>query len=196
MTERYYNPGQLGSFGGLPITERYLKRNVKDFLMRQDAYNLHRRIRHRFSRRRIFTKGIHDLCQADPVDMQSLAQHNDGVKYLLTCFDTFPKYALVRPLMNKSGLCVKEAFESILEEKVPLYLQINKGTKFKNTLFQGQLTAYKIKFYTSENDDIKAARVERFNRTLKTRMYRYFKHSKSYRYVDVLEDLVHSYLSQ
>ena len=78
-----------------------------------------------------------------------------------------------------------------MEEKFPLYLQTDKGTEFKNTLFQGQLTEYKIKFYTSENDDIKAAIVERFNRSLKTRMYRYFTHSKSYRYVDVLQDLVH-----
>ena len=60
----------------------------------------------------------------------------------------------VRPLKNKSGLCVKEAFESILREKDPLYLQIDKGTEFKNTLFQGQLAEYEIKFYTSENDDI------------------------------------------
>ena len=92
-----------------------------------------------------------------------------------------------------SGLCVKEAFESILKEKVPLYLQTDKGIELKNTLFQSQLTEYKIKFYTSENDDINAAIVERFNRTLKTRMYRYFTHSKSSRYVDVLQDLVHSY---
>ena len=125
--------------------------------------------------------------------MQFLAKYNDGVKYLLTGIDTFSKYAWVRPLKNKSGLFVKEAFESILEEKVPLYLQTDKGTEIKNTLFQGQLTEYKIKFYTSENDDIKSAIVERFNRTLKTRMYRYFTHSKSYRFVDVLENLVHLY---
>ena len=42
MTDRYYNPGQTGSFGGLPIAERYLNENVKDFLIRQDAYTLHR----------------------------------------------------------------------------------------------------------------------------------------------------------
>ena len=35
--------------------------------------------------------------------------------------------------------------------------------------------------------------MERFNQTLKTRMYRYFTHSKSYRYVHVLPDLVNSY---
>ena len=64
-------------------------------------------------------------------------------------------------MKNKSGLCVKEAFESILREKVPLYLEIDKGTELKNTLFQGQQAEYEIKFYTSENDDIKAAIVER-----------------------------------
>ena len=119
MTDRYYNPGEPGSFAGLLIAERYLEGIVKDFLIRQDAYTLHRPIRRRFRRRQIFTKGIDDLWQADPVDMQSLSLHNDGVKYLLTCIDTFSKYAWVRPLKNKSGLCFKEAFESILREKVP-----------------------------------------------------------------------------
>ena len=63
--------------------------------------------------------------------MQSLSLHNGGVKYLLTCIDTFSKYAWVRPLKNKYELCVKEAFESMLREEGPLYLQIDKGTEFK-----------------------------------------------------------------
>ena len=155
MTDRYYNPGQPGSFGGLPIAERYLKGNVKDFLISQDAYTLYRPIRHRFRCRKIFTKGIDDLWQADLVDMQSLSSYIDGVKYLLTCIDTFAKYAWVRPLKNKSGLCVKEAFESILREKVSLYLQTDKGTEFKNTLFQSQLAEYVIKFYTSKTTTLK-----------------------------------------
>ena len=110
--------------------------------------------------------------------MQALSLHNDGVKYLLTCIDTFSKYAWIRPLKNKFGLYVTEAFESILRENVPLYLQTDKGTELKNTLSQGQLVEYEIKFYTSENDDIyiKAAIVERFNRTLRTCTYRYFRH--------------------
>ena len=145
MTDRYYNPGQPGSFWGLPIAKRYLKGNVKDFLIRQEAYTLHIPIIHRFRRRQIFTKRIHDLWQADLVDMQSLVLHNDRVKYLLTCMDKFSKYVWVRSLKNKSALCAKEAFESILEE----------DTEFKNTLFQGHLTEYKIKFYTSENSTLK-----------------------------------------
>jgi len=48
-----------------------------------------------------------------------------------------------------------------------------------------------IKFYTSENEDLKAAVVERFNRTLKAKMYRYSTHTITKRYVDVLDDLLH-----
>ena len=35
--------------------------------------------------------------------------------------------------------------------------------------------------------------VERFNRTLKTKMFRYFTHENTRRYVDVLPDLIDSY---
>ena len=55
------------------------------------------------------------------------------------------------------------------------------------------LRRHGIKFYTSENEDIKAAVVERFNRTLKQKMYRYFTAKRTRRYVDVLSDLVYSY---
>ena len=43
------------------------------------------------------------------------------------------------------------------------------------------------------NSEIKAAVVERFRRTLKNKMYRYFTVKGTQRYVDVLADLVHSY---
>jgi len=57
---------------------------------------------------------------------------------------------------------VTEAFEKILISGGNCrMLQIDKGSEF-------------VYFYTSKNEDIKAAVVERFNRTLKTKMYRYF----------------------
>ena len=68
-------------------------------------------------------------------------------------------------------------------------LQSDKGI----VQLQSLLEEFDIRLYTSENDDNKAVIVERFNRTLKTQMYRYFTHSQNFRYVDVLQDLVHSY---
>jgi len=62
-----------------------------------------------------------------------------------------------------------------------------------NSTFQSMLRERSIKFYTSENEDIKAAVVEHFNRTLKTKMFRYFTHENTRRYLNVLPDLIHSY---
>ena len=72
-------------------------------------------------------------------------------------------------------------------------VQSDKGTEFLNTAFQSMTKRYDMKFYTSENEGIKAAVVERFNRTLKTKMYRYFTAKNTRRYVDVLPDLLHSF---
>ena len=45
----------------------------------------------------------------------------------------------------------------------------------------------------AENEDIKAAVVERFNRTLKTKMWKYFTFNGTHRYVDVIDELIFSY---
>jgi len=89
---------------------------------------------------------------------------------------------------------VIEAFEKILDSGGDCrMLQTDKGSEFVNSSFQQMLKRHNTYFYTSENEDIKAAVVERFNRTLKTKMYRYFTFKNTWRYTDILQDLVDSY---
>ena len=87
--------------------------------MRQDAYTVYKPLRHRFRCRQTFTKGIHGLWQTELVDMQSLSNYNDVIKFLLTCIDTCSKYACVQSLKNKCDQSVTEAFKSILNEEIP-----------------------------------------------------------------------------
>ena len=86
------------------------------------------------------------------------------------------------PVRTKTGRNVTEAFEKILEDGKPNMVQSDKGTEFLNSTFQSMLQRHNIKFYTSENEDLKAAVVERFNRTLKTKMFRYFTYKNTRRY--------------
>jgi len=72
-------------------------------------------------------------------------------------------------------------------------VQSDKGTEFLNSTFQSMLRRHDIYFYTSENEDLKAAVVERFHRTLKEKMFRYFTHANTRRYVGALDDMLHSY---
>ena len=104
------------------------------------------------------------------MDLSSISKYNDGYKFLLTVIDVFSKVAWAVPLKNKSGQTLTEAFSTLFRERKPAHLQTDKGTEFLNRSVQKLITEYKINFYTSENEDVKAAVVERFNRTLKTKM--------------------------
>ena len=196
LEEIYYDPSQPSSFGGIGALKRQSKlpkKRVENWLSEQDVYTLHKPVRRNIkNRRRVFAPSINHVWQADLVDVISLAPHNDGFKYLLTVIDCFSKYAYVVPLKSKSAQYVKSAFASTIDTARPVYLQTDKGAEFLNSMFQKYLRDQNIIHYTTESE-LKASIVERFNRTLKTRMWRYFTHKRSYRYIDVLSKLVHAY---
>ena len=169
------------------------RKDVIKWLSAQETYTLHKPVRRRFARRKIYSRGIDYLWQTDLVDMNHLASHNNNYRYLLTVMDVFSKYAWVLSLKKKDSITVMEAFESIFTQRKPLKLQMDKGKEFINATFQNGLKDLKIQFYVSQNEDIKASVVERLNRTLKTKMWKYFTHRNSYKYIEVLPDMVHSY---
>ena len=161
-----------GSFGGICNLRRYGKQSVREakkFLASRDAYTLHKP-RIRFPRRKTYSKGIADLFQIDLVDLSNLASFNDGMRYLLTCIDVFTKRAWAVPVRTKSARDVVEAFEKILADQKCTMVQSDKGIEFLNTSFQSMLRRHGIHFYTSENEALKAAVVERFNRSLKDKI--------------------------
>ena len=196
MEKIYYNPREAGSFGGIRALSLHSGKSqsaVRKFLQGEDTYTLHRPVRRRFPRRRTFAKGINDLFQADLVDVSNISQHNDGYRFILTCIDVFSKIAWAIPLKTKSATEVTAAFEKILADRRCNMLQTDKGTEWLNSKFQSMLRDSGIKFYTTENEDLKASIVERFNRTLKERMWRYFTYTNTRRFLDVLPDLIHAY---
>ena len=197
LSRRYYNPQQTGSFGGVQALARasgVKRKQVKKWLSSQDTFTLHKPVRHRFPRRKTVVSGKDDQWQADLVDVKSLKKHNDGVTFLLTVIDVLSKYAWVVPLRNKTGPRLKEAFDHIFSQgRKPCKLQTDKGTEFKNREVQAFLKDQGVHFFTTENSEIKAAIVERFNRTLQERLYRYLTRKSSSRYVDALQSLVLSY---
>lgn len=197
MEQIYFDPALPGSFGGVDALKRQSgvsRGQTIKWLSGQDVYTLHKPIRHKFNRRRVLTLGINHLWQADLVDLTSLAGYNDGYKFLLTVIDTFSKFAYVVPLKNKSSQNVKNAFSSIINDSLvwPTYLQTDKGTEFLNSNFQKYLKENGIIHYSVESE-MKACIVERFNRTLKNKMWRYFTYKKTYKYIDILQKLVNSY---
>ena len=168
------------------------KKDVLDYLQHQETYTKHRPANTRFPKRKVITHSPHHQWQADLCDMRSLSKYNDNVNYILTVIDVFSRYAYALPIRNKTGDHVTEAFAELFKKETPQLLQTDKGTEFINKKTQALLKTHNVKWFTTENLT-KAQMVERFNRTLKDRMYKYFTANKTKRWIDVLQDLVHNY---
>jgi hypothetical protein len=170
-----------------------MKQNeVKEFLDTVDTYTLHKPIRKKFETRRVYVKGIDDQFQADLVEMREFSKENDGYNYLLTVIDCFSKYAWAIPIRNKTAEEIIKSFDEIFKERKPLKLQTDKGKEFKNKKFQSFLKEHNVIWFSTDSE-FKASIVERFNRTLKTKMWKYFTQVGNRKWIDIVDDLVYNY---
>src|SRR5271170_7970464 len=194
----YYDPSAPGSFGGVDGLHRQLRgvktrEEIRDWLTGQTTYSLHKPVRRRFKRNVILVHGVDEQFQADLADMSMLAKQNDSVTFLLTCVDVLTKYAWVIPMQNKSAVSTLNAFEKIFSERKPVKLQTDNGKEFENSVIRDYMVRKGVHHFFTYNTEIKCAIAERFNRTLKNKIWRYLTYKKTMRYIDVLPDLVHSY---
>ena len=166
---------------------------VKDWLRGENTYTLHKDVRKNFSREKIFVTQPYEQYQADLVDMQAFSQYNDGYKYILTVIDCFSRYAYALPLKDKSGGEVKNALQQIFKKRKPTKLQTDRGKEFLNSSVQNFLKSNDIQYFTTFNTHFKCAIVERFNRTLKSKMFKYFSSRGTRKYLNVLQNFISSY---
>lgn len=200
LEKLYYDPSHPAGYAGARKLEKYVRgkipgKKVIEWLKTQDTYTLHKPVRRRFRRAHYSVYNIDDVWEADLVDLRAIKDYNDGYSYLLVVIDVLSKYAWVIPLLDKTAAAVTAGFKDILlsSRRSPLYLQTDKGKEFVASSFRKYLNDNHIGYRVTRSPDVKAAIVERFNRTLKERMWRYFTHKQTHRYVDVLEQLVQSY---
>lgn len=199
----YRDPSFPGSLAGVNTFVRGLRRRgkhvasarLKKYLRDDDLYQLHKPSRRRFPRRSTIVQGVDHLWQADLSDVSSIKRHNDDYRFLLFVIDAFSKYAWVRPLKNKTADTLTRVVKDILQTsgRRPLHLMSDKGSEFSNRPFKAMLKTFDIRFYTSQNEETKAAIVERLQRTFKNKMFKYFTDRSTLRYADVLQDLMRSY---
>ena len=119
--------------------------------------------------------------------MQAFSKFNRGIKYLLAVIDVFSKYGYLIPLKDKTGKSVASTLKTIFKERKPEKMWVDKGKEFYNKDVK-QL----IELYSTENEE-KSSVVERWIRTMKERMWKYFTDNNTNHYIDILPDLVKDY---
>ena len=202
LTELYYNAESPACYAGVSALLRHAKKlkpsvrkkDVEDFLYRQRTYTLHKPRRKRFPRNKVVALGVDTNWQADLADLKNLSTKNKNYKYLLTVVDVFSKYGWAVPVKNKKPETVAEAFLSILNKsgRRPWWLYTDRGNEFVGRPFKEMLKNRGITHVLANSPDVKAPNVERLNRTIKTRLWKYFTQHKTLKYLDVIQSIVDS----
>lgn len=152
----------------------------------QVVEELHKPARRNYTRRAVDIRDIDETWQADLVEMIPYAQENKSFKYMLTVIDVFSKYAWAVPIKQKAGKDVTVAMLSILKQgRVPKNLQTDRGKEFYNKEFENLMKRYNINLYSTYSN-LKASICERFNRTLKTKMWKLFSLNGNHQWLKIL----------
>lgn len=197
----YYNVNHPASYGGRERLYNAMRKHGWDrkatqhFLEKQNTYLLQKEKKSRFPRNKIITYHKDYQHQADLIDMREYSRDNDGYNYIIVIIDCFTRFCWLKAIKKKDANSMVDAFEQIYSRlaPVPLRLQTDRGTEFMCKPMLKWYKQHDIHYFTTQGVGFKCAFVERLNRTLKYRLFRYFIRQGSHRYIDILDQLAHSY---
>lgn len=199
----YYDLSDVAALSGYAQLMKEVKRrglnisknNVKKWLNKQEVYTLHKQRRVRFPRIKYHSMNIDDVWSIDLMDMQNISKYNYRQKYILAVIDNFSRFAWCIPIKDKTADSVLKAFEKLFDKtkRRPLNIVSDQGKEFVSKRFKLFLQKHSINFYTANDPATKASICERFIRSIKSIIYRFFTHYNTKKYINVLDQLVDIY---
>lgn len=204
LSKLYYSSTEPTAFSNCSRLHAYIKNHtahdinkhvIRKWLSNQSTYTLHKDRTTHFQRCSYNISNIDDLWEIDLIDTQSLSRKNRGFKFILAVIDCFSKYAWCLPIKRKTPKEVINAFSTLFSStpRRPMVIQSDKGREFNNTAVKKFLAQHDISYNTTRDPVTKAAICERFIRTIKAIIYKYFTYTKDSKYVDILGLLVAVY---
>ncbi len=196
----YYNPKSPGYLSSLRNVYKEAKRLrneitqeiVQKYLEKQNTYTLHKQVKRRFPRNRVISLGLMVDWEADLIDLSKIKKYNRNIPWVLTVIDILSKKAFAVPAESKGPKDMIKAFSKVLKmaKTKPWFLGTDAGLEFMSKDFQKFLYENDIIHKKSKNPDIKCSIAERYNRSLKELMWKYFTQNQSFSYLKALPRLV------
>ncbi len=193
----YETPGHPVAFSAPAKVASFFKisrEKAKEILEHCEAYNLHREYKKPRAYNPFYVHSRREQVQADLIDIASLAEWNEGTRFLLLLIDIFTKKVWVYPLKNKRAVSMVEAMTSWLDslDVAPRQLGTDRGLEFSNRLVQRLLAGKRVEWLPL-GGSMKAAVAERANKSLQLLVYKYMSAKETVKYLDELQNLVDTY---
>jgi hypothetical protein len=171
-------------------------RNVNEFVGRSDTYQLFKPAKKTFPTRRVYARGPMQNLQGDLMILSENSAKANKIIGVLLLIDVFSKFVYAEPIKSKSTPTLKAAFKKIFSRlkpmRDPLLLQFDKEGAIFTKVMLDFFKANKVKVFTTHST-YKASIIERFIRTIRTRIARYMYFHKSLKFVHVLQPIIKNY---
>ena len=198
----YFDPAHPASFEGPKRLYNIVKKEgkfnishsqIKRWIQKKESYSRNKRVKRNFQRGKVIVAGIDDQFDIDLASLVSYADDNDGYKYLLVVIDIFSRYGWVQPLKDKTSAEIIKGFNKILSEgRKPRRVRSDAAKDFTSGAFKDFLKSKGI-FQMITHSEKQANYVERFIKTIKSKIFRYMVEKNSARYIDILPKIIDSY---
>ena len=167
--------------------------NLKKFLMKKESLSRHKRRIFKFKRRKIKINGPYTLIQADTIFYRNYSRQNQGYKYILAVVDCFSRKNWCRPMKTTTADECAKNLEDIIQSMpyTPSQFASDQGNEFNSkhpSIFNTLIDKYGMLMFTLKGPH-KASIVERFIRSLKSRIERYFTENNTFKWIDILPKL-------
>ena len=172
-------------------------KQVAEFIQKQETAQLNRpTTTAQVSYNHIYAHKVNGCWQSDLLDMQKWSKFNNGYKWILNIVDVYSRYSFSIPLKTKSTINVALAIEPLLKKYKLENLTTDNGKEFIGSDMKNLLKKYNVKLYTHEPGSHKTLGIiERFNKTLRILLNKYFTATKTKNWIDVLDKFSKNYNS-
>ena len=198
----YYDPSHAGSYGGVEKLYRAVRKEgkfilgrtkIRDWLLKQEDYAVHREDRSKFKRRRVVAPFVDYQWDVDTANMASYKKDNDGYAYFVLAIDILSKFVWTIPLKTTQGQEMVQAFQKIFAlGRKPTRIRTDQGTEYVNKNVKSFFQKAGVIFFVTHNI-VKSSYAERGIKSLKGRLRRYMTHKQTPRWVDILPEVTESY---
>lgn len=196
----YLEPDNDASFSGLnrvleearKIDPSITLEQVQNVLEEERTYSLHKPRRIHYPRLKTLATGLNSDWQCDLADFQNIKRYNNGIAWLLVCIDVLSRKIYAEPISTKQNKSVIEGFEKILQraDVIPTRLISDRGLEFESPSMKKYFHDKGITKHVVYSDDIHAGIVERANRTIKSRLYKYLTQYNTYKWTDIIPKII------
>ena len=144
-----------------------------NFTMEDLSNELNKPTINKFERQKVIVNHINEIHSTYLVDMTQYSKMNRGYKYIFTNIDVFSKIGYAYPIKSKKIQDIKACFQRMFEKNKPKFIWSDKEPTFFSKEMQQFFNNNNVKIYHT-NSHLKAVVIEKFNRSLRELMMKYF----------------------